>query len=317
MAGKSARWNTAGVSASISQRGPIPAKLELTVPAALNSPSMFLRDRSRSSTKPTSVSRGGSQDKRKRGHGLILAAPLLRPQVVLVHMADPAAGQCRGPGGDRGEADVERVRGQRCRDRDVQVIQPGLSAGCGGERLEEIRLPGHYLQDQLAHVYLRHHRLAAFAEVGQTGRVRDRRILLRVQAPLVANALEPKVQDMPTDGILGTPKYRAPATVLDRHLRRRRCRSVEDVPVRGTRAGTAHLLRGPGLLQLRHPHAIVSSSEASSELGPLLLQLGELPPEPSQLAVDVRQLRRCPPVLEAPLAMANPHDLFDLAAKQP
>jgi hypothetical protein len=64
---------------------------------------------------------------------------------------------------------------------------------------------------------------------------------------------------------------RPPATVLDRHLRRRRCRSVEDVPVRRTRTGTARLLRGPGLLQLRHPHAIVSSSEASSELGPLLL----------------------------------------------
>lgn len=64
------------------------------------------------------------------------------------------------------------------------------------------------------------------------------------------------------------------------------------------------------------PHVVVSSSEASSDLGPPLLQLGELRPEPSQFAVDVRQLRRCLPYLEVPLAMAHPHEVLDLAAKE-
>jgi hypothetical protein len=103
-------------------------------------------------------------------HG-VGGAVAVRAQVVLVDVGEPVAGQRVRAGDHRSEADVERVRGQQGRDRDVQVGQPRRATGDRAERRREVRVQRHQLQDQLRQVDLWQHRRGPLAQVDQAGRL--------------------------------------------------------------------------------------------------------------------------------------------------
>ena len=72
---------------------------------------------------------------------------VLRAQVVLVDVADTPPRQRRHTFADRGDVpDVQRVRGQRRGDRDVQITEAAAAAGHARERRDEPGVPGHDLQ---------------------------------------------------------------------------------------------------------------------------------------------------------------------------
>jgi hypothetical protein len=109
----------------------------------------------------------------------------LGAHVVLIDVAEPIALE-RGHTGldDRVEADVERVRGQARRDRQLQVLQPAAAAGHGGERLDEPGLPGHHLENRLGHADAREHRPHELAQLDQARGLLDRVQCAEVQPSL-------------------------------------------------------------------------------------------------------------------------------------
>ena len=114
---------------------------------------------------------------------LVRGGVSVRAQVVLIDMGEAGPAQ-RGTAvvDDRSEANVERVRAQRRRHRDVQVGQAGGAAGCRAKRVQEARLPAQHVQDQLRQVHRRQHCLQPTTQVRQARRVRDRVELGGVQA---------------------------------------------------------------------------------------------------------------------------------------
>ena len=90
----------------------------------------------------------------------------LHPQVVLVDVGDPVAGELPGRG-DRAIADVQRVRGERRGENHLQVAHAGLAAGDRVERLDHLRVPRHDFQDQFADVDRREHLRDPAAQVDQ------------------------------------------------------------------------------------------------------------------------------------------------------
>jgi hypothetical protein len=96
---------------------------------------------------------------------------------------------------DRVKADVERVRGQASRDRDLQVPQTATAAGHGSERLDEPGLPGHHLEDHLGHAHTWEHRSDELTQLDQAFRLLDRLQRGHVQLALLVDrdrrALEP------------------------------------------------------------------------------------------------------------------------------
>ena len=67
-----------------------------------------------------------------------------------------------------------------------------------------------------------------------------------------------------------------------------------------------------GRYRLAGAHSQAQPPRAGHELGPALLQSGELASQPFHLAVDVRELGGNLPVLQAPLAVLGPHELLQL-----
>lgn len=105
-------------------------------------------------------------------------------QVVLVDVADAPPRQRRHACGDHWDvADVQRVRGQRRGDRDVQT-QAAAAAGHADERRDESGVPGHDLQDEVREIGPREHALQPAAQIDEAGRVGDRVDLVRVQPPV-------------------------------------------------------------------------------------------------------------------------------------
>jgi hypothetical protein len=110
--------------------------------------------------------RGLGLDEHSVGGGVVL-----RPQVVLVDVSQPIAGQRVGIGEHRAEPDVERVGREQGRDRDVHVLEPSGATGHRGERRRERRVLSHHLQDHLRQVHPGQHPCGARAQVDQARRL--------------------------------------------------------------------------------------------------------------------------------------------------
>jgi hypothetical protein len=130
---------------------------------------------------------------------------VLRAQIVLIDVTDPPASQRRDAVGDhRDVPDVQRVRGQRVGDREIEIAHPAPPAGQASERCGERGQPAHHLKDQLREIDPGEHRLQPTAQINKARRVRDRVDLLGVEPPVRAD-----VRDGPGGQALRHPPPRA------------------------------------------------------------------------------------------------------------